>query len=72
MIRVYSARDITEAHIVRGMLESRGIEAIVEGEYLAGGIGELPVVDLISVSVDEADSEAALAVIREYDAAVAD
>lgn len=72
MIRVYSARDITEAHIVRGMLESRGIEAIVEGEYLAGGIGELPVVDLISVSVDEADVEAALAVIREYDAAVAD
>jgi predicted amidophosphoribosyltransferase len=42
MKKVYSARDPTEAHLVRGFLEARGIEAIVQGEALWAGRGELP------------------------------
>lgn len=40
---LHTARHAAEAHLVRGYLESEGVDAVVRGEYLAGGIGELPV-----------------------------
>jgi hypothetical protein len=43
MKRVHNARHAAEAHLVRGFLESCGIAAVVRGEWLAGGFGELPV-----------------------------
>jgi hypothetical protein len=42
MKQVYVARSVTDAHLVRGVLEAEGIAATVRGEFLAGGIGELP------------------------------
>lgn len=39
---LYTARHATDAHLVCGFLESQGVVAIVRGEFLAGGIGELP------------------------------
>ncbi|HSN41610.1 MAG TPA: DUF2007 domain-containing protein [Burkholderiales bacterium] len=48
MKQIHIARHAAEAHIVRGFLESQGIEAVVRGEYLTSGWGELPV-DLCSV-----------------------
>ena len=39
---LHNARHATEAHLIRGYLESHGIAVIVRGEFLAGGIGELP------------------------------
>lgn len=39
---VYTARHITDAHLICGYLRSHGLAAEVRGEYLAGGIGELP------------------------------
>ncbi len=47
---LHNARHATEAHFIRGYLESLGIEAIIRGEYLAGGIGDLPA-DLCKVWV---------------------
>jgi len=47
---LHTARHATEAHLIRGYLESQGITAIVRGEYLAGGVGELPA-DLCKVWV---------------------
>jgi hypothetical protein len=69
MQKVFSARDSMQAHIVRGMLEANGITARVDGDYLQGGIGELPLVDLISVSVDDSEYEAAMQLIEEFDRA---
>lgn len=43
MICVYTARYAAEAHLVCGFLQSLGIAAIVRGEHLTGGFGELPV-----------------------------
>lgn len=43
MKRVHNARHMTEAHLVRGLLESHGIAAVVRGDFLTGGWGELPV-----------------------------
>ena len=43
MKRVHNARHMAEAHFVRGFLESHGIDALVRGDFLTGGWGELPV-----------------------------
>lgn len=67
MIRIYNAKDITEAHIVKGMLEANGIDAYVNGFYLQGGIGELATMDFASVQVDDKDVEAARILIEEYE-----
>jgi hypothetical protein len=67
MIKVYDASNITEAHIVRGMLEANGIAAHVAGYYLQGGVGELAVEGFASVLVDANDEVAARALIAGYE-----
>lgn len=42
MKRIHVAKHAAEAHLVCGFLESHGIDSIVRGEFLTGGIGELP------------------------------
>lgn len=69
MIKVYNAKDITEAHIVKGMLVANGINAYVNGHYLQGGIGELAAMDFASVHVDESDVQAARELIDDYERA---
>ena len=66
MIKVYSARDLTDAHLIKGLLESYGIAAQVNGGYLAGGIGELPPLDLVTVSVQEDQAEEAGKILEEF------
>lgn len=70
MINVYSANSTTEAHLIKNLLEQHGVEAYVAGHYLQGGLGELPVFDIIQVQVAEADEAAALQVIKDYEAGV--
>jgi hypothetical protein len=67
MIKIYSAQNAVDAHIVKGLLEQQGIQARVNGEFLQGGIGDLPLIDLVTVSVAEEDYEKALGFIREYE-----
>ena len=64
---VYRAGDITEAQIVRGMLESNDIEAHVSGFYLQGGIGEMAPTDLAKVHVPDEDYERARQLLHEYE-----
>ena len=63
---VYNANDIMEAHIVAGMLHSRGMEAFVGGHYLQGGVGELATTGFATVSVMEDDLEEAKKVVDLY------
>lgn len=67
MIKVYSAANITEAHIVKGLLEANGLDAYVDGFYLQGGIGELATMDFVSVSVDEDQEAQARRIIQDYE-----
>jgi len=67
MIKVYDASNITEAHIVRGMLEANGITAHVGGYYLQGGIGDLAVQGFASVLVDSEYALSARALIDDYE-----
>jgi hypothetical protein len=64
---IYKAADITEAHIVKGLLESNGIEAHVGGFYLQGGIGDLAAHDFAHVHVADEDQQRANEVISEYE-----
>lgn len=72
MPKVYSAQNPVDAHIVKGLLEQQGITALVNGEYLQGGIGELPLIDLVTVRVAESDVVAAREIIREYEESTPD
>lgn len=69
MIRVFDAANITEAHIVRGMLEAHGIDAHVGGHYLQGGIGELPVSGFACVLVPAEQALSARELIEAYESA---
>ena len=63
MKQVHIAKHAPEAHIVKSVLESSGITAVVRGEFLTGGWGELPV-DVCSVWVaDDRDYERAQALL---------
>ena len=67
MKKVYSAANITDSHIICGLLEAEGISAHIDGEFLQGAIGELPAVGLISVNVEDVCLVEAENVIEKYD-----
>jgi hypothetical protein len=67
MINAYEAENSLEAHMVLGLLNQEDIEGRVDGEYLQGGIGEIPVSGLIRVMVDEKDYEQAREIIKEWE-----
>jgi len=64
---IYNASNLTEAHIVAGLLNANGIETHVGGHYLQGGIGELAAADFVSIHVADEDVTAAAAIVTEYE-----
>ncbi len=69
---VYRAANIIDANLFKGTLEQSGIPAFVSGEYLTGGIGELPVGGLVNVMVADIDVARAGPVVETLDAALRD
>lgn len=67
MKKIYDAANITEAHIVTGMLQANGINAFMSGHYLQGGVGELAVEGFAAVLVNDDDETRARALIDEYE-----
>jgi hypothetical protein len=67
MKTVFEASNAVEAHMVLHLLQQQGLQGRVDGEYLQGGIGELPAVGLVRVVVDDADYEAARAVVTAFE-----
>ena len=63
----YKAANITEAEIVKGMLEANGLEAHVGGYYLQGGVGEMATMDFANVHVANEDFDKARELIHEYE-----
>jgi hypothetical protein len=57
MKRVYGARDLTEAHFVKGLMEAEEIAAIVQGGPLQIVLGEIPVTPESLPSVWVADDD---------------
>lgn len=69
MITIYRAANITDAHLIRQMLEAEGIHAFIQGEYLQGAVGELPANTEILVQVGNDDYAAARAVVERWESA---
>lgn len=65
---VYEAENIIDAHLVKGLLEQQGIPAFVRGEYLAGGVGDLPVMGFVAVAVPDSHLAEATAALQEFKA----
>ena len=68
MKTAYDAANNIDAHLVMHQLQQAGIDARIEGEYLQGGIGELPAAGNVRVIVDERDFAEARAVIADWEA----
>ena len=69
MIIVYRAANIADAHLIRQMLESEGIPAFIQGEYLQGAVGELPATTEILVHVADGHADAARVIVEEWESA---
>ncbi len=67
MIKIYTAENITEAQIIKGLLEANQINAFVNGFYLQGGIGEMAPTDFAGISVEDNNVKAALGIIKAYE-----
>jgi len=68
MRSVYTASNSIQAHLVKILLEGEGIHAHVSGDYLQGAMGELPVVGMMEVMVDESELQSAISIIQEWEA----
>lgn len=65
---VYRAENIIDANLVKAALTDAGIQAFISGEYLTGGVGTLPALDLVTVMVAEPDFERAASIAEGIDA----
>jgi Putative prokaryotic signal transducing protein len=63
---LHTARHATEAHVIRGYLESQGIDALIRGEFLAGAIGELPADQCRIYVLNDGEFARAQTLLREF------
>jgi hypothetical protein len=69
MKKIYTARNPIDAHLLKGALEGEQIKAIVQGDFLWGARGEVPVTPETCPSVwivDDADYEKAVQVLEDF------
>ena len=70
MKQVYSVPEPAEAHIVKGVLESNGIQCEIRGENLAGLRGLLPISGETAPSIwifEDTKYDEARMIIKEYE-----
>lgn len=68
MKKIYLARDLSDAHLLKGLLEGDGIEAEVQGESLWKLRGEIPITEdtAPSVWVPDEDYDRAMALVETF------
>lgn len=68
MLRIYEAENIIDAQLALDELRAGGLDALIKGQHLVGGIGELPLTGVISVWITVAQHEQrARDIIKEYE-----
>lgn len=67
MITIYNASNSIEAYLIKNLLEQQEIPAYVFGDYLQGGVGEIPAIGLVTVNVADADYIKAKVVVDAWD-----
>jgi hypothetical protein len=64
---VFNASNAVEAHLIVDLLRRSHVEARIEGEFLGHAIGDLPVIGLMRVVVDDQDAVLARSVIAQWE-----
>ncbi|MEY2168219.1 MULTISPECIES: putative signal transducing protein [unclassified Rhodanobacter] len=72
MHTVYRAENLFDAHLVKDALEHAQIPAFIAGEYLTGGVGQLPALDYLAVMVPDSSVDVAEGIVREVEAQLAE
>lgn len=67
MKNIYDAQNTIEANLIKNILEQEGVSAHIRGEYLQGGMGELPAMGLVSIMVEDEDTKRAENIIRDWE-----
>jgi Putative prokaryotic signal transducing protein len=67
---VYRAQNLIDAHLVKDALENAEVPAFITGEYLTGGVGQLPAMDYVAVLVPDSSIDIAEPIVREIDHAL--
>lgn len=67
---VYRAQNLIDAHLVKDALENAEVPAFIAGEYLTGGVGQLPAMDYVAVLVPDSSIDIAESIVREIDHAL--
>ena len=70
MMVAYNASNSIEAYLIKNLLEQQEIPAYVFGDYLQGGVGEIPAIGLVTVNVSDSDYTRAKEIVDEWDASV--
>lgn len=68
MISVYRGSDYFEAQLLKGLMEQQGLQVFLQGAALQGGMGDLPALGYLSITVNDADQQRAEEIIAAYEA----
>ena len=69
MMVVYNASNSIEAYLIKNLLAQQEIPAYVFGDYLQGGVGEIPAIGLVTVNVSDSDYINAKKIVDAWNAA---
>jgi hypothetical protein len=67
MIEVYRGSDFFEGQLLKGLMEQDGLQVFLNGTALQGGLGEVPALGHLSITVNDADRERAKDIIAAYE-----
>lgn len=67
MMRIYEAANLIDAQLAMDELRAGGLHVVMKGQYLSGGIGELPPTGLVSLWVSPLQEDRARDLIVDYE-----
>ena len=67
MIEVYRGSDYFEGQLLKGLMEQEGLQVFLNGTALQGGLGEVPALGHLSITVNDVDRERAEEIIKAYE-----
>lgn len=65
---LYVPDNAITGHLLQDLLAAEGIDAHLEGEFLQGGIGELPPLGVVRLMVADDDWQSANQIIQDWEA----
>ena len=67
MIEIYRGSDYFEGQLLKGLMGQDGLQVFLHGAALQGGLGEVPALGHLSITVNDADRERAEEIVAAYE-----